>query len=185
MLSAVLKADLRARRQTCFDWTFIPKECAVSRGFSPTRTLNVPISRRFRISLRWAPAVLLSTVIWLILSAAASASCGNYLFRNGKPVGEHAMGSSPDDLAALRASGSRSMPYGLPAGGCNGPHCSGHQLPWSPASVPTSIVKFRDQPAFVAGVPDGNSLRTVSGQVPTSESGEFFEPPLIFRPPAA
>ena len=140
-----------------------------------------PDARRPRLSL---PRVLLAAVavsVALVWSSTASASCGNYLYRNGKPVTDSSF--SMNNHTENYASGK--TPAGVPAQPCHGPNCSGNPIPLAPVPVaPTNLIRGFDQATILEALAD---LTSPSGaiEIPASERGARFEPSSVFRPPAA
>ncbi len=127
-------------------------------------------------------------VIWLgmlsvglVWSSTASASCGNYLYRNGKPVTDSSF--SMNDHSENQASGK--TPAGMPVPPCHGPNCSGNPIPLAPVpAAPTNLIRGFDQAAILESLADSTS-RSGAIEVPESERGARFVPSSIFRPPAA
>ena len=123
--------------------------------------------------------MLLSTfAVAMSMSNSAVASCGNYLFRNGKPVSHHTM-AGPSELS-LRApqSGSDQLPHTLIGR-------SRSRMPLAPVpAAPTNLIRNVDQAALLETLSQASQG---SGEVefPESERGACYEPSSIFRPPAA
>ena len=125
-------------------------------------------------------SVCLVAVMW---SSSAGASCGNYLFRHGKPVGG-SFSTMSDHLDARNPDGNTSeTPGELPVPPCHGPNCSGNPVPLMPVPVaPTHLVRGFDQAAILASLAQTPTLRCAI-EIPTSDRGACFVPSSIFRPP--
>lgn len=147
---------------------------------------------RFLLDARWRTAscrtmlhVISSSAAVLIVlmfaSDAAQASCGDYLYKNGKPVGHHSgMTQEYTPLADFDSSSEAPL---LPLHRCSGPNCSGDPLPFTPApAVPTQLTQGSDQATIAELVRACLSARS-GCQIPESERGARFEPSTIFRPP--
>ncbi len=103
----------------------------------------------------------------------ADASCGDYLFRNGRPVREHGQ------HVAAREQPTESQP--VPSGRCHGPNCSSAPLiPADPASP--IFVKYRVEHA-VTTLSGRTSVELESRRRLTSEAAESADPAEIFHPP--
>jgi hypothetical protein len=117
-------------------------------------------------------------------NSSASASCGNYLFRNGKPVGDHDMATS----VAHSQSGDGPVSAGdsrdMPAKPCSGPNCSSSPLPFAPVpAAPSTLIRGFDQAAVLESLATPQ-MHSGAIEIPESERGACFEPSSIFRPPA-
>jgi hypothetical protein len=125
-------------------------------------------------------AVALATL--LSCSQTASASCGDYLFRNGKPVAEHAMVEQADQLSPDTRN-TKSLP--TPHRGCTGPNCSKYPVPERPIpAAPNSQLRVLD-PAALPGslIPPVDTF--FANVFPESERGARYLPSHVFRPPIA
>jgi hypothetical protein len=140
-----------------------------------------PGAGRPRLSLqRVLMAVVTVSVAW-VWSSAASASCGNYLYRSGKPVMDSSllMNDHTGDHVAGKT------PAGVPVPPCHGPNCSGNPIPLAPVpAAPTNLIRGFDQAAVLESLADV-SLPSGSIEIPVSERGARFVPSSVFRPPAA
>ena len=144
-----------------------------------------PDARRPRLSLqRVLMAIMPITVtitVALVWSSTASASCGNYLYRNGKQVTDSSF--SMNDHNDSRVSGK--IPAGMPVPPCHGPNCSGNPIPLAPVPVaPTNLIRGFDQATILESLTDSTSPSRVI-EIPESERGARFVPSSVFRPPAA
>lgn len=130
--------------------------------------------------------VLISLACSAALDAVpAFATCGDYLYRNGRPV-SHAVGNGEMSESQTHLPSADQKPFDAPLPGrCSGPHCSSNPLPERqlPAS-PSNLVQGFDQAAIL-----GSLLRDLKArrgrQIPESEQGVRFEPLPVYRPPAA
>lgn len=130
-------------------------------------------------------AVVTFTVL-LAGSKSASATCGNYLFRNGKPVADHTMTHAQtlqESNLVLGQFATRSAPVQMPVRRCNGPNCSNSPLPFAPVpSAPISQLRGFDPAALLESI--SLSAGTQEGiELPESERGARYLPSSIFRPP--
>lgn len=140
-----------------------------------------PDARRLRLLLRRVLMAVGLTSVALVWSSTASASCGNYLYRNGKPVTDASF--SMNDHSQNHASGM--IPDGTPVPPCHGPNCSRNPMPLAPVPVaPTNLMRGFDLATILEALAD---LTSPSGAIeyPESERGARFVPSSIFRPPAA
>jgi hypothetical protein len=131
--------------------------------------------------------VLLSLVATIALSAtrSASASCGDYLFRNGRPVSSHSLTMNPVTRGQADNSETGSSPIQVPFGRCSGPNCSSSPVPLTPVpTAPSTLIMGFDQAAVLEALA-GTCTNSGAIQIPESERGARFEPSTIFRPPAA
>jgi hypothetical protein len=140
-----------------------------------------PVERRLRLSLQRVLMAIVTISVALVWSSTASASCGNYLFRNGKQVTDSSF--SMNDHKENHASGR--TPAGMPVPPCHGPNCSGNPIPLSPVPVaPTNMIRGFDQATILESLADSTSPSRAI-EIPESERGARFVPSSIFRPPAA
>ncbi len=128
-------------------------------------------------------------ILFVASSPKASASCGDYLYRNGTPVSGHSMPHTlpMDDLQnrSEPEATSQNSPFQLPARRCSGPNCSRSPLPVAPLpAAPSNLIHGFDQMAILEALDRTESSRGCL-DIPQSERGSFFEPSSIFRPPAA
>ena len=117
-----------------------------------------------------------------------SASCGDYLFKNGKPVSAHSMANhSPKqpvhgDVDVLSLT---DLPRKMPARPCTGPKCSKHRAPFGPAPTsPMAEVRFPD-PAALQEPLSPSAEEGHTSRFPDSERGARYLPSPVFRPPAS
>lgn len=153
-------------------------------------SLLIPTARRSKprngsaISLRKMIGVIGALLVALSWMQSASASCGNYLFRNGKPVSGHFR--PMDSLNGVQAHELQADagPLEFPVRRCSGPNCSSSPLPLAPVpAVPSNLIQSFDPAAILEMLVQ--SSETPRGiEIPQSERGACFEPSLIFRPPA-
>lgn len=135
-------------------------------------------------SLRRVMLAASAIVLGLNWTSSASASCGNYLHRNGQPVSGHVV--SMDSVTGVHAEGisSNKTPLEVPVRRCSGPNCSSNPLPLAPVPVaPVNLFRTVDPGVILQSLTDADSVRE-GLQVPQSERGAFFEPSSVFRPPA-
>ena len=120
-------------------------------------------------------AICLVAATW---PSSAVASCGNYLFRHGKPVdGSFSSMSDHHDAPNRETENEQPVPP------CHGPNCSGNPIPLMPVPVaPTNLVRGFDQAAILESLAQTPTPRCAI-EVPTSERGACFVPSSIFRPP--
>lgn len=140
-----------------------------------------PGVRRLRLLMRRVLMAVATVSVVMVWSTTASASCGNYLYRNGKQVTDSSF--SMNDHNENQAS--RKTPAGMPVPPCHGPNCSGNPIPLAPVPVaPTNLIRGFDQATILESLADSTSA---SGEIeiPASERGARFVPSSIFRPPAA
>lgn len=132
--------------------------------------------------------VVVTLGIVLSWTQSASASCGNYLFRNGKPVAGHSMaenqavhGSQPD----IGEFADSTAPVQVPVRRCSGPNCSSSPVPLAPVpAVPVNLLRSLD-PAALLELASVSSETRQAIELPESERGARYLPSSIFRPPAA
>ncbi|MFO1001242.1 MAG: hypothetical protein U0936_12935 [Planctomycetaceae bacterium] len=134
--------------------------------------------------------LLLAVTLGSLLSwtQSASASCGNYLFRNGVPVAGHSMPEhqivhdTTVDFGELADSG---MPVQAPVRRCSGPNCSSSPVPLVPVpAVPVNLLRSVE-PAALLELASASSETRRCIELPESERGARYLPSSIFRPPAA
>jgi len=140
--------------------------------------------RRAVFSLRGF-VMMLAVVTVISWMQSASATCGNYLFRNGKPVSVHTMaedtavGVQHDDQVTPNA------PPVTPAAPCSGPNCSRSRMPLAPVpATPARLIRNVDQATLPETLSSASQLFDAM-EIPQSERGACYEPSSIFRPPAA
>ncbi len=134
---------------------------------------------------------MIVAVILLIIagpsSTSASASCGHYLFRNGKPVVDHAMIHSNVAVNVVAESNSQKdtdSPLSTPIRRCIGPNCSGSKVPIAPTPfAPLRLLPGADSAVLLESHVGHDNQRKVTA-IPESERGARYLPSLIFRPPA-
>ncbi len=131
----------------------------------------------------------------MIVSQSVFGSCGDYLYRNGRPVSSHfspmhesPLDASPDRLLT-RANSldllTRNESPAIPVRRCSGPNCSSSPLPFAPApNAPSNLIRGFDQAAILESLAGFLATRGAI-EFPESERGACFEPSSIFRPPAA
>ena len=133
--------------------------------------------------------LLLAVTLSVVLSwtQSASASCGNYLFRNGKPVAGHSM---PEHQMVVEATAdfadlaSSEVPVRAPVRRCSGPNCSSSHVPLAPVpAVPVNLLRSLD-PAALLELASASSETRRAIELPESERGARYLPSSIFRPPA-
>ena len=132
----------------------------------------------------WVQRVLIAIVLFsvaLVWSSTASASCGNYLYRNGKPVTDSSFAMNDHN----QNHASSKIPDGTPVPPCHGPNCSGNPIPLAPVPfAPTNLIRGFDQATLLESLADSKSPSGAI-EIPASERGARFVPSSIFRPPAA
>jgi hypothetical protein len=128
------------------------------------------------------------SAVLLLSSAAAEASCGGYLYRQGRPVEHSQVHTSATDflpgaMSHIALSTDRPLDR-IPSRPCSGPGCSRTPLPLAPVSVPITLPRTMD-----SGV-----LSDLSALSPSSLDGLLEVqseritnpgPAEVFRPPAA
>ena len=153
-------------------------------SFGSIRNNALPRVGTGRVSFRRVMFAASAIIFGLNWTASASASCGNYLHRNGQPVSGHLV--SMDSLSGVHAEGisSNEAPLEVPVRRCSGPNCSSSPLPLAPVPVaPVNLFRTVDPAVILESATDPDSTRD-GIQVPQSERGAFFEPSSVFRPPA-
>lgn len=150
-------------------------------SFAPSQTCNNDRRKPIRSgeSLRRWMMTIISVSVVVAWSSTASASCGDYLYRNGK----RAINSSLSMHEHNSNRTSDTAPLELPIPPCHGPSCSGQPVPLMPApAAPTNLVRGFDQAAVLESLALTPPLRRAI-EIPTSERGACFVPSSIFRPP--
>ncbi len=153
-------------------------------SFGSIRNNALPLVGAGGVSFRRVMFAASAMILGLNWTASASASCGNYLHRNGQPVNGHLV--SMDSLSGVHAEGisSSESPLEVPVRRCSGPNCSSNPLPLAPVPVaPVNLFRVVDPAVILESLSKASSTRD-GIQVPQSERGGFFEPSSVFRPPA-
>lgn len=152
-----------------------------------TRSNNQPLQGVCASARRGLMLVVTLSVV-LSWTQSASASCGDYLFRNGKPVAGHLM---PDHHLVVDATidfgdlANSEVPIQAPARRCSGPNCSSSPVPFAPVpSVPVNLTRSLD-PAALLEMASASSETRRAIELAESERGARYLPSSIFRPPAA
>lgn len=139
-------------------------------------------------TLRRVSSALMCLVVVLMSSNTASASCGDYLFRNGKPVSDNRIshiGRSVEHDVAIDKFGPTNGPERAPMQRCSGPNCSNSPVPFAPMpSAPLRQIRSSELAALVESILCRIETRG-SIEFPESERGARYLPSSIFRPPAA
>ena len=132
--------------------------------------------------LLWRALIAVATIsVAFVWTSTASASCGNYLYRNGKQVTDSSF--SMNDYTENHASSQ--IPADMPVPPCRGPNCSRNPTPLTPAPfAPTNLIRGFDQATILESLTDSASPSGAI-EIPESERGARFVPSSIFRPPAA
>ena len=129
--------------------------------------------------LAMVAAICLVTATW---PSSAAASCGNYLFRHGKPVND-SFSLMSDHRDARNQTSETNKTSELPLPPCHGANCSGNPVPWMPVPVaPTNLVQGFDQAAILESLAQTPTQRSAI-EIPRSERAACFVPSSIFRPP--
>jgi len=140
-----------------------------------------PDAGRLLPSLQRVVMAIVTISVASAWSSTASASCGNYLYRNGKHVADSSL--TMNDHNANHASSK--VPDDLPVPPCDGPNCSGNPTPLAPVPVvPANLIRGFDQATILESLADSTSPSGAI-EIPESERGARFVPSSIFRPPAA
>ena len=93
-----------------------------------------------------AVAVCLVAITW---PTSAAASCGNYLFRHGKPVDKPLSLMTEHHDVQNHVGEKNKASNELPAPPCHGPNCSGNRIPLIPVPVaPSNLIRGFDRPQF-------------------------------------
>jgi hypothetical protein len=173
-----------------------PGDFRFAMSASSTKPACIPAVPGWGLRLRKVLMLLSTFAVAMSMSNSAVASCGNYLFRNGKPVSHQTMAGPSELSLRVPQSGSDQLPHTLigrsdatplevPVGPCNGPNCSRSRMPLAPVpAAPTNLIRNVDQAALLETLSQASQG---SGEVefPESERGACYEPSSIFRPPAA
>jgi hypothetical protein len=155
---------------------------------SPAQTCsnNQPLQSVLGFARRGLLLVVTLSVV-LSWTQSASASCGDYLFRNGKPVAGH---SVPDHQVVVDATvdfgdlANSEVPVHAPVRRCSGPNCSSSPVPLAPVpAVPVNLLRSLD-PAALLELASSSSETRRAIELPESERGARYLPSSIFRPPA-
>ena len=140
-----------------------------------------PDARRLKLSLQYVLMVVVTISVMSVWSSTASASCGNYLYRNGKQVTDSSLSMNEHDADHVAGK----TPAGVPVPPCHGPNCSGNPIPLAPVPVaPTNLIRGFDQATILESLADSASPSGAI-EIPESERGARFVPSSVFRPPAA
>lgn len=140
-----------------------------------------PDAPRLTLSLRPVLMAVVTMSVFMAWSATVSASCGNYLYRNGKQVSHSSF--SMNEHNENHAAGQ--TPARMPVPPCHGPNCTGNPAPLAPVPVaPTNLIRGFDQATILESLADSVSPSGAI-EIPESERGARFEPSSVFRPPAA
>lgn len=153
---------------------------------SQSRSNDQPLRSVPGVSRRGLLVVVMLGVV-LSWTQSASASCGNYLFRNGKPVSGHSMADHEIVVVAsdLRDLADSETPVQVPVRRCSGPNCSSSPVPLVPVpAVPVNFLRSLD-PAALLELASASSETRRAIELPESERGARYLPSSIFRPPAA
>jgi hypothetical protein len=124
--------------------------------------------------------------VLLLSPLDADASCGGYLYRQGRPVEHSQVRSSDTDFlpgATNQIADATNPPlHQIPSRHCSGPGCSESPLPLAPVSVPITLPRTTDSgvlsdlrtlsPASLDGL-----LELQSERIASPEPGEVFRPP--------
>lgn len=134
--------------------------------------------------------LMVGMALWIVIicDQTASASCGDYLFQNGKPVSEHPMVNQKADYPAeidLSASSLPLTPLSNPVRRCSGSNCSKQPSPFSPTpGAPGSELRIHEPAALLKVLqPFVETCR--AARLHESERGARYLPSTVFRPPAA
>jgi hypothetical protein len=135
---------------------------------------------------RWWLIASMLVVVLNCMASAAQASCGNYLYRNGRPVGGHMMltDSVPASQDRVLTDHIVTDHNEAPAVPCSGPNCTGRPFPVVPIPVAPLNPARGFHPAVILQSSTIAEPECDSRQVPLSERGARFEPSSVFRPPA-
>ncbi len=155
---------------------------------SPTQTCsNDQPLRSVRGFLRRGLLLVVALGVVLSWTQSASASCGNYLFRNGKPVAGHSMSEHQivqDAAVVFGVLANSEVPVQAPVRRCSGPNCSSSPVPLAPVpALPVNFLRSVD-PAALLELASTSSETRRAIELPESERGARYLPSSIFRPPA-
>ena len=133
------------------------------------------------LSLRMTVVLGALISISLMSNPAFADTCGDYLYRNGRPVSAHGhMSHNAENPAAQSAPEQTEFSQKkLP---CNSPSCRGQSTPLAPVPVHVEFSRYSDPASLLDElllVPTGRG--PTSG--PVSEHGELLVSTDIFRPP--
>ena len=112
-----------------------------------------------------------------LLPTQALASCGDYLYRNGKPVSSvhHSSGSSAQSV-------SQSSAPTPGEGRCSGPFCSSRQdSPLRP--LPNVEFRLLNDSGMLCDTTDAGSAHPAELLALSSDRASSAEQPSVFRPP--
>ena len=144
--------------------------------------------RNVRRSLvSWRRVVIAVTILSapLFWTRSASASCGNYLYRNGKAVSLHSIPMNELNEISENNGATDNVPSEIPVRRCSGPNCSSSPFPLAPVpAAPSNLIRGFDQATVLESVEQTQNTRGAI-EFPESERGARFEPSTVFRPPAA
>lgn len=145
------------------------------------------LSRNVWVVLRTLSIAWMLAVVVLSSPRNASASCGDYLIRQGQPVSSHWLNrveavSYRDQV--FHQPGSANAPEQAPIPRCSGPGCSSSPIPFSPStSAPLRQTQTTEPAALLEAIllsKDAQETR----ELPESERGALYLPSTFFRPPA-
>ena len=140
-----------------------------------------PDAKRPTLLLRRALMAVATISMALVWTSTAAASCGNYLYRNGKQVTDSSFSMNEHN----ENHASNQIPVDMPVPPCHGPNCSRNPIPLAPVPVaPTNLIRGFDQATILESLTD-SALPSGAIEIPESERGARFVPSSIFRPPAA
>lgn len=139
-------------------------------------------ARAIRSGVRLDAALQFVVACLVVLNAGPLfASCGDYLFRNGKPVSGHSMAKPAGEAEVSE----HPAPQRDAIPRCSGPNCSSRPMSHLPVSqVPIAPVRGMRADCILNSPHEQPGIRSISG-IPRSEQGAYFEPLPIFRPPTA
>ena len=133
-------------------------------------------------SISWRSSILRLFAVSLLAvlgSSSASATCGDYLHQNRTSVGHS---GDPIVDPAVASSNHAEFP-GFPAPPCRGPDCSSRRLPFTPVPVvPMTLVPGFDEAAIIAAIAQVPSP-LMGREIPESERVARAAPAPVFRPP--
>lgn len=147
-----------------------------------SRATASPLMNR-RCCVRGRSRILFVVLVFcgmMVGSRDAQASCGDYLFRHGKPVSAHLM--SVDRAAETALIGVEDSAV-LPGRPCSGPSCQGSRIPVDPIpAVPVQLLRLMDSAVLLEQLA---ACQAVPGslEIPQSERGAAYEPGSVFLPP--
>ena len=134
--------------------------------------------------LRRLLVVAVASIVAMSSASSASASCGNYLYRNGRPVSTHSMPVHSVNTNSADSNVSENPPVEVPVHRCSGPNCSNSPVPMAPLpAAPSNEIRGFDQAAILESLVKTETTQAAQNR-PESERGARFEPSSIFRPPA-